>query len=47
MASEAGAVRLVTHNHAANDAMIALNESLGYRHVPRGDLENLRPLAGA
>jgi GNAT superfamily N-acetyltransferase len=47
VASEAGAVRLVTHNHAANDAMIALNESLGYRHVPQGDLQYLRPVAFA
>jgi len=47
VASEAGALRLVTHNHAANDSMIALNESLGYRHVPEGDLQYLRPVAFA
>jgi len=47
VASQAGAVRLVTHNHAANGAMIALNESLGYRRVPQGDLQYLRPVASA
>jgi hypothetical protein len=45
VASEAGRHRPFTHNHAAGDAMIALNEWLGYRHVSQGHA--IKPPGGA